>query len=515
METACLRHTELPNASRLFTDFLYHYNRVSRFYELQGTTGDYPQERREALVAALREQNPGNPALDVLAKPGTVAYVTGQQVGLFSGPAYTIYKALTAVRLAAESSREGKPAVAIFWLATEDHDFAEVNHAWAFDSTMHPVQFQVDGHLGLEQPVGDIPIPAWPLAELRTALAGLPFADDVVSLVEESYAPGATMGGAFRNLIEKILGRFGLLFIDPLKPAIRQLAAPFLHGAIDKALELTNLLLARNKELEEAGYHAQVHIEAKTSLFFLLDKGRRVALRRSEGHYAAKDRKYSADDLKALAAHVSPNALLRPVLQDYMIPTAAYIGGPAELAYFAQSQVIYKTLLGYMPRLISRSGFTLFDARTAKLMDHYGLHLKDLFHGEAEFRERLASRLVPPELAQQFAQTRTDAAELLQKLQQSVKAFDPTLGDALAKSQTKILYQLSKSEAKVARETMRRNVRAAADAEYLYAALMPHKHLQERFYSFLPFLAQTGPDLIDHVYDHVKLDCPDHILLTV
>jgi len=492
METACLRHTELPNASRLFTDFLYHYDRVARFYALQGTTGDYPPERRAALVAALREQNPDNPALDVLAQPGSVAYVTGQQVGLFSGPAYTIYKALTAVRLAAESTKNGKPAVAIFWLATEDHDFAEVNHAWAFDSTIHPVQFQVNGHLGLDQPVGDIAIPEWPLDGLRAALAGFPFGDDVIRMVEASYVPGETMGGAFRNLVEKILGRFGLLFIDPLKPAIRQLAAPFLRSAIDSAPELTALLLARNKELED-----------------------RMALRRGEGQYIARDRKYSSDDLRALAEQISPNALLRPVLQDYMIPTAAYVGGPAELAYFAQSEVIYKTLLGYMPRLVSRSGFTVFDARTAKLMDRYCLQLKDLFHGEAEFRERLARRLVPPELAQQFAKTKTQAAELLQRLQQSVTSFDPTLGAAIGKSQTKILYQLSKSEAKVARETMRRNARAASDADYLYSALMPHKHLQERFYSILPFLAQAGPELIDRVYEHVKLDCPDHILLTV
>ncbi len=515
MEIACLRHTELPNASRLFTDFLYHYDRVQRFYALQGTAGQYPPERRAALVAALREQNPGNPALEVLAQPEAVAYVTGQQVGLFSGPAYTIYKALTAVRLAAESTKNGKPAVAIFWLATEDHDFAEVNHAWAFDSAMQPAQFQVDGHLGLERPVGDIPIPAWPLAELRASMAGFPFGDDVMRLVESSYVPGATMGDAFRALVEKILGRFGLLFIDPLKPAIRKLAAPFLSRAIENAPELTDLLLARNKELEAAGYHAQVHVEAKTSLFFLLDKGRRIALRRSEGLYTAKDRKYSGEQLKELAQQISPNALLRPVLQDYMIPTAAYVGGPAELAYFAQSEVIYQALLGYMPRLVSRSGFTIFDSHTAKLMDRYGLQLKDLFHGEAEFRERLAARLVPPELAQQFAHAKGEAAELLQQLQKSVTSFDGTLGDALAKSQTKILYQLSKSEAKVARETMRRNARAAGDADYLYAALMPHKHLQERFYSILPFLAQNGPELVDRVYEEVKLDCPDHILLTV
>jgi bacillithiol biosynthesis cysteine-adding enzyme BshC len=515
METACLRHTELPNASKLFTDFLYHYDRVAPFYELQGTAGVYPQERREALVAALREQNPGNPALEVLAQPDSVAFVTGQQVGLFSGPAYTVYKALTAIRLAEESTKNGKPAVAIFWLATEDHDFAEVNHAWVFNAGMQPVQFRVDGHLGQEEPVGDLPIAAWPTQELRAALSDFLYVDDVMKLVEESYVPGETMGGAFRKLVEKLLGRFGLLFIDPLKPAVRKLAAPFLADAIDNAPELTKRLLARNEELEAAGYHAQVHVEAKTSLFFLLDEGRRIALRRSDGQYTAKDRRYTSGELKALAEHISPNALLRPVLQDYIIPTAAYVGGPAELAYFAQSQVIYKKLLGYMPRLISRSGFTLFDARTAKLMDRYGLQMKDFFHGEAEFRERLASRLVPPALARQFARTKLETEELLKGLQRNVAAFDPTLGAALERSQAKILYQLSKSEAKVARETMRRNAQAAADAKYLYAALMPHKHLQERFYSILPFLARTGPELINRVYEHVMLDCPDHILLTV
>ena len=515
METACLRHTELPNASRLFTDFLYHHDRVARFYELEGTSGAYPKDRREALVAALREQNPGNPALEVLAQPDTVAFVTGQQVGLFSGPSYTIYKALTAVRLAEESTKNGKPAVAIFWLATEDHDFAEVNHAWAFDPGKHPVSFRVDGQVGQEQPVGDIPIADWPINELKTALADFPFAADVIKLVEESCVPGATMGSAFRTLVEKLLGRFGLLFLDPLKPAIRKLAAPFVVNAIENASELTTLLLARNKELEDAGYHAQVHVEAKTSLFFLLDQGRRIALRRSNGDYTARDRKYTSDEMKAHAEHISPNALLRPVLQDYIMPTAAYVGGPAELAYFAQSQVIYKTLLGYMPRVVSRSGFTLFDARTAKLMDRYKLQMRDLFGGEAEFRERLANRLVPPSLAQQFIETKTATDELLQNLRRSVETFDPTLGSALGKSQSKILYQLSKAEAKIARETLRRNERATADADYLYSTLMPHKHLQERFYSFLPFLAQVGPELIDRIYDHVRLDCPDHILLTV
>ncbi len=501
MDTTCLRHTELPHTSRLFADFLYHFDRVRQFYELSGTPCPYPEERRPEIVDALREQNPGNPSLDVLARKGAVAYVTGQQVGLYTGPAYTIYKAMTAVRLAEESTKNGIPAVPVFWLATEDHDFAEVNHAWTFDSTGSPRVLRIDGDHGVDRPVGGVSIPSWANSELRESLKDFPFIDDVMRLVEETHTPGRTMGEAFRALLERLLGKFPILFLDPLAPAIRKLAAPLLGRALETAPDLKARLLARNKELEEAGYHAQVHIEAKTSLFFVLKDGRRVHLKqRSDAENAE---------------FLSPNAILRPVMQDYLLPTAGYVGGPAELAYFAQSQVLYDALLGRMPKLYSRSGFTLFDARAAKLMDRYELRLSDLFHGEAQFAEHLAAKLVPAGIQTHFASATGSIAGLIDSLQHEVTAFDPTLGSALAKSRSKILYQLSKSQAKVARETLRRSDRANVDAAYLYNSLLPQKHLQERFYGILPFLAKQGFELLDTVYDHVKLDCPDHILLTV
>ena len=277
--------------------------------------------------------------------------------------------------------------------------------------------------------------------------------------------------------------------------------------AFESSADLKSRLLARNKELTDAGYHAQVHIEANTSLFFVLEEGRRVNLKRRNGQDLA--------DLAAHAENLSPNAILRPVVQDYLLPTAAYIGGPAEIAYFAQSQVLYEALLGRMPSIRSRSGFTLFDARSAKLMDRYELRLTDLFHGEHEFLECLAAKLVPAGLQTHFESATASVSALIDSLNKETSAFDPTLGAALSKSRAKILYQLAKTQAKVARETLRRSDRAKADAAYLYGSLLPQKHLQERFYGILPFLAKHGFELLDTVYDHVKLDCPDHILLTV
>src|ERR1035437_7669157 len=164
MEPACIRHTDLPGASRLFVDFSYHFDRVARFYrhdphnfdsfEASAREIDYPDSRRAAVVRALTAQNGSCATLDRLARPGTVAVVTGQQVGLFSGPAYTIYKALTAMRLADSLNQRGIAAVPIFWVATEDHDFAEIDHTFVFDSAHRHVRLSAEEKVPNQTPVG-------------------------------------------------------------------------------------------------------------------------------------------------------------------------------------------------------------------------------------------------------------------------------------------------------------------------------------------------------------------------
>jgi len=525
METACLRHTEIPHTSRLFSDFQYHFDRVSRFYAHNPFDPSsysqvaqkmaFPADRRAQLVAALGAKNVNAPALDVLVRPETVAVVTGQQVGLFSGPAYTIYKALTAVRLASELTKRGIPAVPIFWLATEDHDFAEVNHTYVFDKEHRPIKLSVNGAAGSERPVGTIPIADPPVELLLETLKGFPHAEEVADLVRQAYRPGVTFGVGFQSLLQRLLAKFGLLFINPLDEAVRRLAAPLLREALQSGEKLNARLLARNQELDAAGYHAQVHIEQKTSLVFLLDGDRRIALRRQNGDYLSKDRRYSMDDLVKAADHLSPNALLRPVVQDYVLPTVAYVGGPAELAYMAQSQVLYEDLLGRMPVMLARSGFTLLDARTSKLIDRYKLTIPSFFHGEDGVRDQIAKTLIPDTLANKFEQSRQSLSKLLDELRAGLVGFDATLAAAADKSRAKILYQLAKLESKTARETLNRTRRAAADASYTSGLIYPEKHPQERLYSILPFIAQHGMGLVDALYENIHLDCPDHKVLVV
>jgi bacillithiol biosynthesis cysteine-adding enzyme BshC len=298
----------------------------------------------------------------------------------------------------------------------------------------------------------------------------------------------------------------GLLFLDPLDPAIRKIGAPIVAEALGAAPELKASLLARNRELEAAGYHAQVHLEEKTSLFFLLENGERVPLRRKDSAFGS---------LRDRAAEVSPNALLRPVVQDYMLPTVAYVGGPAELAYMAQSQVLYERLLGRMPVVMARSAFTLVEPRAVKLMKRYGIGLPEMFVDLESLRNRIAHVLVPASLERGFSSTAESIGRSLDQLRVELEGFDRTLASALDKSRTKIQYQMEKARRKIEREALRRDDRAAGDARYLSALLYPERHLQERIYTILPFLAEHGMELIDQLYQAIESDCPDHRVLYI
>ena len=524
MHASCVRQTELPHTSTLFADVLYHPDRAARFYAEQrhdldaaraaARKIDFPPEQRARLLAALREQNPESESLKRIADPGTVAIVTGQQVGLFSGPAYTIYKALTAVKLARRLSEEGIAAVPVFWLAAEDHDFAEVNHAWVFDGEHRPAKLEMHRSASA-QPVGGVVLAAPPVRELRASLRGLPFGEEVTDLVEESYRPGSTMGKAFGELLRQICAQYDILQVDPMLPAFREMAAPALRAAVASAPELTARVLERNRELTSAGYHSQVHVESHTSLVFLLENGKRLALRRQDREYVQNGRRFTSEELMERAVSLSPNALLRPVVQDSMLPTAAYIGGPAEVAYLAQSAVIYEEILGRMPVAFPRSGFTVLDERSHKLLDRYGLSLPDFFHGEESLRQRISARLIPPALGGALQEASASVENALSGLERAMTGFDPTLVAALGRSSRKIRYQLDKLERKAGREALRRDARAVRDAASLYSLVYPERHLQERLYSILPLLAKHGLDLVDRLYDAVQPDCPEHRILVV
>jgi bacillithiol biosynthesis cysteine-adding enzyme BshC len=528
-----VKHTELPSSSALFTDFLYHFERVKDFYRYPPETEQVAEaaaavqvspEHRRALVTALRKLNSeSGPAvaenLDLLAKDGTVVVATGQQVGLYGGPVFTLYKALTALRLAHNLRQGGVPAVAVFWLATEDHDLDEIDHAWVFNKQTAPVRVEAVADHQPDQPVGDVEVVDAGLTALQSAVEGLPFSEEVLEWAEQAYVPGRTFREGFTRLIGRLLEPLGLIFVDPMSPAIRRLSAELFRRAMKDTPELIDALLARSHALDDAGYHAQVRVTEETSLLFLIDKNRRTVLRRSEAGYSGGGNTYSPEELlqrlDERPGDFSPNALLRPVTQDYLLPTAAYIGGPAEVAYLAQAQVLYERLLGRMPVVLPRASLTVLDSKAQRLLERYRLSIADCCETPEALRRTIAERLIPPSLEHCLAESESDIEQALEAARRELETFDPTLSQALGNTSKKMLYQFGKIRSKAGQESLKRDSRAESDAAYLARLIYPEKMPQERLFSVPAFVARYGFEFVDRTYEAIRPECCDHQVIVL
>jgi bacillithiol biosynthesis cysteine-adding enzyme BshC len=538
MESHCLAFRELPHATKLFSTFIDDFSRVSRYYGHPPTESGIraaasevklAPEARRTVVEVLREQNQRlgagaslDPAtarnLDRLAA-GAVAIVTGQQVGLFSGPAYSFYKAASAVRWAEEISKRGTDAVPIFWLATEDHDLAEISHSdWNTRSGLvHyelPVRKEDTGHRVGEVVFGE---------NLKALVAGAaeildgPFAEDVSAALRESYAPGETYGSAFGKLMARLLAGRGIILIDPLDPRLHRLAASVYRRALDEADSLRDALLARSKELDRSGYHAQVKVTRETTLLFYNVDGKRQPLRRLNGSFSAGKASFSPDELRA-AIEKSPeaftaNVLLRPIIQDTILPTAAYIGGPAEIAYMAQAQVAYKTLLGRMPAMLPRAGFTLVEPAIARVVKKYGLDLRDVIRGRQYLRAKMEQKSLPRGLARRFETDEKALQKVMKAYRKKLARLDRTLIGALDATERKIMYQFTKLKGKAGRAEAFRTGVLDLNERLLLDALYPHRDLQERTLCALPFIAAYGPPLFEELARSADLASPQHHVL--
>lgn len=508
MDCRALLPSELPHTSKLFRDYVENFSRLRSFYEHPpdwktvlhiAKKFEFPQERRVQVADILRAQNSlfdsGTETqnnLDRLAQ-GAVAVVSGQQVGLFGGPAYSFYKALSAVEAAHELTRKGVPAVPVFWMATEDHDVDEVRHV----SWFHEGQLQ---EFALPKPAEDaIPVgrirlgPAiHELVQQAQPLLGQTFGD----LLHETYTPVATYSSAFAALFARIFSDLGLILLDPLDERLHVVASPLLGAALAERNALNDLLLRRGKDLGHAGYEVQVKVTSQSTLLFSINDGKRQPITASNGNFASGDTTLPLEDwldrIEAFPEKFSPNALFRPVVQDYLLPTVAYFGGPAEIAYYAQSQVLYQKLLGRMPMILPRADFTLVDPKAERLLKKYCLQVEDVWSGSQSLRNRMCNSAVPKKLAREFDENLRHMEKSVRKLHKAIAKVDPTIQGTIARAEKRIRYQLEKLRHKTGAALDRHEKLIAQHEQFLENLLYPHKGLQSRDLCFLPFLARWG-----------------------
>ncbi|MES2392048.1 MAG: bacillithiol biosynthesis cysteine-adding enzyme BshC [Acidobacteriota bacterium] len=547
MNAECISIAGLPGTTALFRDYAEVAanaavaERLRRWYPTDPFSMEWAERspvldeaHRGKLADALKAEAVGCGASEAAfaniekLRAGAAAVVTGQQVGLFGGPLLTLLKAATAIRKAQEATRvSGREHVPVFWLATEDHDLAEVDQL----ALLKKAEVETL-RLGLREdkplPVGALALDGGTAEGRATLEAQLERASELLAWapaaewLREAYAPGQTMGGGFGRLLAKVFAEYGLVVIDAASRAFHALGARALRAGIEQADALEAALLERTAELEGAGYHAQVLIAAGHSLVFLIDAetGARLPLRRvteaGASLWKAGTRTYETAELLAILEsepeRLSPNALLRPVFQDCVLPTAAYVGGPAEVAYFAQSAVVYQAVLGRVTPVLPRLSATLIEPAIAQVMATHEVSLEQLFEEKTvdALALRLGARALPIEAKRKLAAVGNAMEKELTALGEYMSAMSDDLGKNAEVSASKMRYQMDRLRRMAAQFEVQKETSLKKHATAIMLNLFPAGGLQERLIGGVWFLARYGETLPALLVEHAAQECPGH-----
>ncbi len=514
-----------------------------------------PRTNAAALADALdrqsREFGASEKTLDNIAKlrSGARAVVTGQQVGLLGGPLLTLNKAATAVARAKQATAAtGVEHVPIFWLATEDHDLEEVDQVSLLSKTAVET-LRLEAKQAQDAPVGSAAFgPA--IERLLDRASELLSCAPVCELLRECYGyqpgndNGPTFAGAFARLMTRLFAEHGLIVMDAAGREFHALGAGTLRYAIEHAEELEAALLARSAELEAEGYHAQVLVKPGASLLFLISdvdgqrgaKNRQALRRLPDGAWKAgagsTARAYSTAELLAVLdespERLSPNALLRPVFQDAVLPTTAYVGGPAEVAYFAQSAVLYERAFssengkGRVTPILPRLSATLIEPAIGAVMAQHEVNLPDAMQPAEELAQRLGARAMPIEAKRRLAGAGNALDEALTAAQAYLSALDAGLGQSAEVSVSKMRYQMDRLRRLAATYELNKEQSLKKHAEVLSLHLFPEGHPQERVIAGVWFVAaweamhgggELGTGLIARLVEEAASQCPGHIVI--
>lgn len=473
----------------------------------------HPRDRA-AIAAALAAQQaarespePARAAAARLADPRAVVIATGQQAGAFGGPIFTLLKALTAIKLArAVEAAHGVPAVPVFWIDSEDHDWNEVAGCTVLDAEMAPRTVDV----GAPARPGSCPIATLPLspgaadaalAALRAALPPTEFTDPILATLARHYRDGVTLARAFAGLMDALLGPLGLVVYDAADPSTKPLAAALFARELSVPGETSRIAGAAGEALEARGYKAQVTPGPEATALFALGDTREPIRRTGSGGYTIGDRQVSAADLVAEAtAHperFSPNVLLRPLVQDTLFPTVAYVGGPSEVAYFAQLKDVYPHFGLPMPLVVPRATATFVDGAGLRFLQKSGVELGTLQARDDAALNRLLEQTLPRAVEDALQAARADVEARMATVIAAVPAVDATLDGTARSTLGKMTHELTTLQQKVVQAAKRRDDTLRRQFERTRALAFPSGEPQERAVGLVWLLNRVGPALVE------------------
>jgi bacillithiol biosynthesis cysteine-adding enzyme BshC len=526
-----------PGLSPLVNDYFHAYEKVESFFSgnfreiaafeaVAERVGSRDLSRNE-ITTILREQNTqygcGQSTLqniDRLNDQNTFAVVTGQQVGLFSGPLYTIYKTITVIKLAGMLNEQCEgDFVPVFWMASGDHDLEEIDHADIINSQNQVERIVCD----LDVPNTKAPASTFRITpqisecieKLRISTHESEFKKNILSTLSQVYSEKRSFVDAFASWMMHLFGKTGLVCIDATHPEFKSLGKEIFGLEIKEHSPSTDRVLDTSKRLAELDYPVQVQLHEGILDLFVGDQ-KRETVRIQDSDFLIGDSKSPISEQDLLSRlekephHFSPNVLLRPLYQDALLPTVAYVGGPGEIAYFAQLKGVYEHFGLPMPVIYPRKNVTLLETRTANILDQYGLSVEEIWRKGSGVIHGVISGQIPQTASEMLDSIVERLREDLQSLQDELVRVELSLEKAVDQAQGKIEYQISFLEKKILQASKKRHETIRQQLIKTVNTLFPNRKPQERVLNITPFLFKYGESLIDRLFGAIDLDETDH-----
>jgi len=444
----------------------------------------------------------------------------GQQPGFLGGPLYSLYKALTAVRLAESlEAMVDRPVAPLFWVASEDHDWEESAHAWLIgvDNELHRLDVpeqEASGSLPLHRiPIGGA-IPAL-LERAEELLPDTDVAHEAMALFREAYgSEGTTLASGFQAVMERLLEPYGVLFVQAHDPVLKDRSAHLLAASVTESQKLEAVLSQRAEALEAGGFPVQVHILPDgVNLFVEGPAGRERLYRDGHGfHLRHSEMPLTRDEVLARIRNepdtVSPNVLLRPVVEAGVFPTLAYVAGPGEMSYFAQLGPMFETLGVDMPVIFPRFGATLLERKVGKVLDKFDVDKEMLHQPIHELAGQMARDEVPEDIRRALGQIRGDLARGASELTKASRELDPTLKGPIHHARSVAMDAFSDAEKKILQAVKRENQTTLEQLEKAQLHLFPDGKPQERMVGPMYYLARYGREWIDELAGAMEISLP-------
>ncbi|MDZ7715378.1 MAG: bacillithiol biosynthesis cysteine-adding enzyme BshC [Balneolaceae bacterium] len=519
---------ELP-FSDLFKTYVSDFEKLTSFYETNPfsetdiesriSSFDFSNDRSTSISLLRRINKTYNvheealKNLDRLKEKDALAIVTGQQLGVYSGPLYTILKTISTIHLANKIEKKtGKPVVPVFWLADEDHDYEEIRSIAVINGD-NPQTFSLPAKNGALPPVAEMQYSSAInklKEEVKEAQFNTDFTDKLWEVLDRNFAEGKRFDHAFGGFIADLFSKHGLVIAGSNHPEIKQMTRECMKSAIAQADKIRTALQEQTDAISKK-FSQQVTLYDSNLFYLDEDSGRVKISRNGDGWKTDSGQEWTSDELIAEIDETpelfSPNVFLRPVMQDQMLPTLGYVAGPGEIAYYGQMKTFYHQFDMKMPVIFPRLSATLIEPAIDRIMGEVPFEMQEFGQRIEDLESQFVERTEQTDIEAVFDSWQGNIESVSEKPISNIAQIDPTLEAAAEKAHQVFSNELDKLKGKVYRSVKAQEETQLKRIRRIQNHLFPNRTLQERTISGIYFMNKYGNDIWDRVLD--SLDSED------